>query len=323
MSLADDLLNDLTEEELVIRAADESLEPNIIIGEDRFITVPDELKKIAVMFDHRIETVTFDCPRYWDGADMSRMHIYVHYTREDGLIGMYAAKNIMVDEMDPSIMHFDWTLTRNVTGISGSIEFLVSITRTDKDGNEVQHWNSEINKEMYVSRGMDNAESIVNKYPDIISQLIDKMDDVEVIATPENMEKIAVKHLDEYLAANDENIKEQIKDDVNAYLDAHESDIPGQIDSYVSDYLANTKMLFSIGPTEPTHQCLWFDTSRYGGLEENINFNMVESTSGATMYAETDDGTQVSSFTSNNSGISSVTGSVTKSTDENYNYDLL
>ena len=38
-------------------------EQHIIINSDRSITVPTELKNIAVQNDHNIETVMFDCPR--------------------------------------------------------------------------------------------------------------------------------------------------------------------------------------------------------------------------------------------------------------------
>lgn len=41
-------------------------EAHIVINSDRSVSVPDELKNIAVQYDHNIETVTFDCPRYWD-----------------------------------------------------------------------------------------------------------------------------------------------------------------------------------------------------------------------------------------------------------------
>lgn len=31
-------------------------EPHIVVGSDRMITVPDELKNIAVQYDHNVET---------------------------------------------------------------------------------------------------------------------------------------------------------------------------------------------------------------------------------------------------------------------------
>ncbi len=195
MSRADDLLNDLTDEEQVLRLADEAIEPNIVIGEDRFITVPEELQKIAVQYDHRIETVTFDCPRYWDGADMSKMNIFIHYTRSDGLVGMYSAKNVVVDETDPSLMHFDWTLTRNATGVDGKLIFLVSINRVDKEGNITQYWSSEENDDMYISPGMNNAETVRDKYPDIFAQIV--QDSREAVEAVEAAEERINKRADE------------------------------------------------------------------------------------------------------------------------------
>lgn len=180
MSLADDLLN-LSSNGINSRLADMETEPHIVIGEDRFITVPDELKRIAVQYDHRVETVTFDCPRYWDGYDMSKMKIYINYTRADGLLGMYLAENVFADQQLPNIMHFDWTLTRNVTGINGPIVFMVCVKRVDRDGNEEVHWNSERNLEMYVSEGLEGEEVIRDLYPDIFTQMLQRMDEIEYL----------------------------------------------------------------------------------------------------------------------------------------------
>lgn len=182
MSLADDLLN-LSSAGMNSRLANMETEPHIIIGEDRFISVPDELKRVAVQYDHRVETVTFDCPRYWDGRDMSKMKIYINYTRADGLLGMYLAENVFADEQLPNIMHFDWTLTRNVTGINGPIVFMVCVKRVDRDGNEEVHWNSERNTEMYISEGLEGEEVIQDLYPDIFTQMLQRMDEIEEITS--------------------------------------------------------------------------------------------------------------------------------------------
>lgn len=180
MSLADDLLN-LSSNKFNSRLAHMETEPHIVIGEDRFITVPDELKRIAVQYDHRVETVTFDCPRYWDGYDMSKMKIYINYTRSDGLLGMYIAENVFADEQLPNIMHFDWTLTRNVTGINGPIVFMVCVKRVDREGNEEVHWNSERNLDMYISEALEGEEVIQDLYPDIFTQMLQRMDEIESV----------------------------------------------------------------------------------------------------------------------------------------------
>ena len=178
MSQAEKLLNSLN---TTTRLANASEEPHIIIGDDRIITVPDQLKRLAVQHDHDIETVTFDCPRYWDGIDMSKMSMYINYLRADSYRASYKATNVTVDASDDTIMHFDWTISKNVSLITGRLVFLVCIRKTDADGNEVNHWNSELCKDCYVSEGLEpNAEELKEAYPDIIEQwhqeLLDRAD---------------------------------------------------------------------------------------------------------------------------------------------------
>lgn len=169
MSNAEDLLNSLGDSGIALYTVDPDTEPHIVIDSDRYITVPDELKRIAVQYDHDVETVTFDCPRYWDGLDMSEMKIYINYLRSDKEVGAFIATNVVVDTVDPTIMHFDWTISRNVTEAYGQIVFLVCIKKADGNGNEKNHWNSELCKSCTVSEGLELDEEVINEiYPDII-----------------------------------------------------------------------------------------------------------------------------------------------------------
>ena len=171
MSQAEDLLNTLTASADVTRLADASTEPHIIIDENRVVNVPDVLKRLAVQYDHDVETVTFDCPRYWDEHDMSEMAIYINYLRPDEETGTYRATDVTVDSENPALMHFNWTISRNVTEVYGQIVFLVCIKKADADGNERNHWNSELCKTCTVSEGLEvNGEELRELYPDIIDQ---------------------------------------------------------------------------------------------------------------------------------------------------------
>lgn len=191
MSQADMLLNTLSTDDVYGYSVDPQIEPHIVIGNDRFITVPDELKKIAVEHDRDIETVTFDCPRYWDNHDLSEMQIYINYLLPNGEPGSYIAENISVEG---DIMHFTWTISDHVTQMKGNISFLVCAKKTDEDGNETKHWNSELNREMYVSEGLETVEAVISQHPDIITQLLTRMDVVEDISiTAEEMNSISEK----------------------------------------------------------------------------------------------------------------------------------
>ena len=181
MSKADELLNSLSEDDISLQLANPETEPHIIIGEDRVISVPKELQRIAVQYDHDVETVTFDCPRYWDDLDMSKLNIYINYMRKDRYVGCYKATDITVDGADSNIMHFNWKISRNVSEVVGELKFLVCIKKSDAEGYEVNHWNSELNTEMYISQGLEAEESIFDAYPDIISQWEDEVNAVKQI----------------------------------------------------------------------------------------------------------------------------------------------
>lgn len=184
MSQAEELLNSLD-------TSNASEESHIVIDKDRFITVPDALKRLAVQYDHDIETVTFDCPRYWDEHDMSTMAIYVNYLCADNEPGCYKVKNVAVDSTDSTIMHFDWVISKNVTMAHGPIAFLVCVKNTDAEGVEKNHWNSEICKDCFISAGIEYDGGDINEiYPDIIEQWHKEVLSVtdEIIAAKENGE---------------------------------------------------------------------------------------------------------------------------------------
>lgn len=158
-------------------------EGHISIGGDRVIRIPDSLKRLGVQFDHNIETVTFDCPRYWDEHDMSTMAVYINYMLSNGYKDRYPANNVRVDG---DIMHFEWTISRNVTQVSGQVSFLICVMKTDGEGNEERHWNSELCQDAYVSPGMETEESPVETHPDLITQLLLRMASVEQINVQAN-----------------------------------------------------------------------------------------------------------------------------------------
>lgn len=206
MSQADELLMTLaegdTETDTVVTVA----EPHIVVGSDRRITVPEQLKRIAVQYDHNVETVTFDCPRYCDNgtkdgkqldmADPDACKVYINYKAGPYIPQAYQAQNVRVDDTDENIMHFEWTISRNVTQTPGAIQFIVCVKKsgeTDPETGEVNvvnHWNSELNSDLYVSPGMETeeqAEEIIES--DIVQQLLNAKD--TAVSSAERAEKAA------------------------------------------------------------------------------------------------------------------------------------
>lgn len=159
----------------------EMIEPHIIVGFDRRITVPSSLKRIAVQYDHNVETVTFDCPRQWDGHDFfdqSQYAIYVNLVAPDGGLFSDPVTNV-VDDADPTIMHFDWTVKNYVTQAPGGISFLICIKKVNESGYEVHHWNSELCTDLYVSKGLECFESEQDLTPDLVTKVLLALDKFE------------------------------------------------------------------------------------------------------------------------------------------------
>lgn len=208
MNQAEMLLNGLSPDEITEYAEASGNEPHVIVGADRVVVVPDQLKRIAVQHDHNVETVTFDCPRYWDGLDMSVMKIYINYARPDGGLGAYYCNTVTVDESDDTIMHFDWVVSRNVTSATGTLSFLICIKKTDANGNEENHWNSELNTDMHISKGLETSETVIAPHPDIVTQLLTRMDVVEALATEEAMQGYVNEYLDNATPLIDETLSQ-------------------------------------------------------------------------------------------------------------------
>lgn len=131
-----------------------------------------------------IETVTFSCPRYWDGNDLSKMYIYVNYIRADRVRGPYLCKNIRIDDRDQNILHFDWTLEEHATMVKGKLRFLVCAKKTGADGTLENHWNSELNNDMYISEGLECEDVVYDMEPAIITDLLTRMDHILLANDP-------------------------------------------------------------------------------------------------------------------------------------------
>ena len=183
---------------LYAATATESDEPHVVIFDDRSMYVPDSIKKIGVQFDHDVNLIRFDCPRYSDGVDLYPMQFYVNYIRPDGTPGAYHVEDVTIDETDSTVLHFSWHVLRDATEYQGNLTILVCVKETDDAGNLEHHWNTELNTDFYLSEGLECADTILAEYPDIITQLLTEMDVVKAIATPEAMQGYANTWLNQY-----------------------------------------------------------------------------------------------------------------------------
>lgn len=195
MSLAEDLLNSLPEDQPAVTSADPAIEPHIVINADKTLTIPEELKRILVQHEHNIETVTFDCPRYWDDHDLSQMSLRIVFQRSDGHGEPHPVENLRIDESNDRMIHFDWTISENTTLVSGNVKITVCAKLTNAEGVSEREWRTIPNQDLFVNEGMDcSGDEIVERNPDVIEHILAELDDLKnaAPANPDSGQNAAV-----------------------------------------------------------------------------------------------------------------------------------
>ena len=153
------------------------MQEHIIISKDRSVNVPESIRKIGVQYDHNVNTLTFDCPRYSaGGVDLSTLIFYVNYVLPDNTPGSSRLENVTVDTEDSELIHFDWVIRRAVTGQQGFLKCLVCAKKSDAEGTETNHWNTDLFNTMYVTEGLETEAEIEEENKDLITQLLLEMD---------------------------------------------------------------------------------------------------------------------------------------------------
>lgn len=189
MSLATTLLKSLGENAFDESYAQKNGEPHIVINASREVIVPEELRNIAVKMDKDIETVTFDCVRYWDDNDLSTFAIYLNYVLPDGESGTYIPDEIVANEGE-DVFHFDWKIKDNITRKSGKISFAITAIKTKlQDGEYVEEkrWSSFLNNDCSIAEGLDvSSETSDEEEASLIAQisaLLEKFQGFDIVQT--------------------------------------------------------------------------------------------------------------------------------------------
>lgn len=171
----------------------------IVNPESRTITVPDTEKIFGVFSDGNTERKHFRCPKIvGDNIDLSTMHLYINYQNANGEKSAYLVEDV---QTDGDYITFSWLISPNVTAYKGQIKYIVCA----KNGATAE-WNTTL-AEGTVLEGLEATEEIVEKNPDIIEQILTRLDNVTEIPQEKVTEAVST-----YMEANPINLPKNLSD---------------------------------------------------------------------------------------------------------------
>ena len=151
----------------------------VIDSDNHFIINPvtreitNNSKKVKLMQgDHASEIFTFEIPRYVDGHDMSLCNkIAIHYInigQNGSNPDVHLVEDASVDDAEENLV-FSWLIYRTATKYPGTLNFLIKFSCVT-DGVIEYQWNTDIFKGIMIAAGIDNEETLVEEYSDILQK---------------------------------------------------------------------------------------------------------------------------------------------------------
>lgn len=167
--------------------------------ETRVITVPASEKLFGVANDGNSERKHFRCSKIvGDNIDLSTMHLYINYQNANGQKYPYLVEDV---QTDGDYITFSWLIGPDVVEYKGQIKFIVCAKKSDGTKSE---WNTTL-AEGTVLEGLEATDEVVERNPDIIEQILTRLDNVTEIP----QEKVS-SAVEKYMAKNPINIPKKL-----------------------------------------------------------------------------------------------------------------
>lgn len=169
--------------------------------ETSVITVPASEKLFGVANDGNSERKHFRCPKVvGDNIDLSTMHLYINYQNANGQKYPYLVEDIRTDG---DYITYSWLIGPDVVAYKGQIKFIVCAKKGD---GTIPEWNTTL-AEGTVLEGLEATDEVVKRNPDIIEQILTRLDNVTEIPQEKVTEAVST-----YMEANPINVPKNLSD---------------------------------------------------------------------------------------------------------------
>nr|DAS26417.1 MAG TPA: hypothetical protein [Caudoviricetes sp.] len=164
----------------------------------RKITIPASITLLGVVSDENVQTLHFQMPKTYKGLDLSEFAIRINYMNANNVGDTYAVDD---SEISGESIVFTWTVGRVACMYKGNTKFIICLKKKDTSGNVLKEFNTSLTS-LPVLEGLETTEAVVAENPDIIEQILTKIEKLTQISP------------------------EDIASAVSAYMEANPIDIP-------------------------------------------------------------------------------------------------
>ena len=141
----------------------------------RTITIPSGLQTVGVESDEDVRRLNFQMPKQYGEVDLSEFDIRINFMNANNSGDVYAVTDKAVSGDN---ITFSWLVGRNALAYRGSIRFIVCLKKADAEGVVQQEFNTTI-AQLTVLEGLETTEAVVAENPDIIEQILARLDELE------------------------------------------------------------------------------------------------------------------------------------------------
>lgn len=171
----------------------------------RAIKNESSTKTTLMQGDHNSERFTFEVPRFIEGHDMAESSkIEIHFinissaNKADTSANVYICDDVQISPDSDDVVIFSWLVSGNATKYDGQLAFKIRFVCLF--GTSVDYaWNTAMHNGISVGAGIDNGESVIEQYSDVlatweasVNEAIAKADEVNA-ALDNKIDKITNK----------------------------------------------------------------------------------------------------------------------------------
>jgi hypothetical protein len=219
-----------------------------IINDKKEITLNE--KQINITQEENSQYIPFEMPRHYDGYDLSRATLSIHYVTKGGMHGASAPVNVTYNNEK---IRFAWLVDADATLDVGMLEFEIhahGIIIGTNGSRKAYTWKTKRNKDLNVLESLCDCEDVVNNIDDtwmqeLIEDIVEKV--ASQIANVEIGEQVAAAENAAISAQQSANVANQYAE--NASTSATEA-----VNAVLADYATTSYVDEAVAGVDVTEQ---------------------------------------------------------------------